>query len=100
LVDANRGTKFPATTLMSFRDLHERKIAREIGNIHTRFGWIREVLVEEGKPFASGSRFEFAKTTLLVGRNVSGKRHYVIGLRVFSSLNIFSVGSLLLELTV
>jgi energy-coupling factor transporter ATP-binding protein EcfA2 len=73
LVDANRGTKFPATTLMSFRDLHERRIGREVGNIHTRFGWIREVLVEEGRPFAPGTRLELAKTTLFIGKNGVGK---------------------------
>jgi energy-coupling factor transporter ATP-binding protein EcfA2 len=73
LVDANRGTNFPATTLMSFRDLHERRIGREVGNIHTRFGWIREVLVQEGRPLAPGSRLELAKTTLLIGGNGVGK---------------------------
>lgn len=73
LVDTNRGTNFPATTLMSFRDLHERRVGREVGNIHTRFGWIREVLVQEGRPFAPGSRLELAKTTLFIGGNGVGK---------------------------
>lgn len=71
LVDANRGSKYPASRLLSYKSLHEAKIAAEQGD-HAFF-WIEEICVHRSPIFRDESYMRLGKVTLLAGNNGTGK---------------------------
>ncbi|MCA9421938.1 MAG: hypothetical protein KC592_13035 [Nitrospira sp.] len=73
LVDKKRGTDYPAGILLSYKSLHESRIARELGGIHTPLGWIRGMVVHSSPLFAGSIDLELGKLTLFVGKNGCGK---------------------------
>ena len=72
-IDANRGEKFPPPLLQSYKNLHEARIAREQGGIHTPFGWIQQVRIFRSPILKSRQTINFGKVTLITGDNGSGK---------------------------
>jgi len=73
LIDNNRGTDYPPGLLLSYKALHEARIARELGGISTPLGWLQSMTVHSSPVFAGPAEFTFGKLTLLVGNNESGK---------------------------
>ncbi len=73
VVDAKRGAEFPATLLHSFKTAHEARIAFEQRGVSFKFGWLQSLVVQESPLFTPGSRLDFGRTTIIVGRNASGK---------------------------
>lgn len=73
LVDANRGNKFPPSLLHAYKDLHEARISRELGDIVAPFGWIEELELKSNPLFTLPALIRFAKVNVLVGKNGTGK---------------------------
>jgi hypothetical protein len=73
LVDKKRGTDYPAGILLSYKSLHESRIARELGGIYTPLGWITGMVVCSSPLFAEPTDIELGKLTLFVGENGCGK---------------------------
>jgi len=73
LVDKNRGTDYPPELLLSYKALHEARIARELGGIHTPLGWIERLQVHSSPLFAGPITIDFGKLTLFIGENGAGK---------------------------
>ncbi len=40
LVDKNRGTDYPPGLLISYKDMHEARVARELGGVFESLGWV------------------------------------------------------------
>jgi hypothetical protein len=73
IVDEKRGVHFPAALLMSYRDLHEARIAREQQGIARRMAWIDRVTVAYSAVFEPLAQMTLAKVTLVIGNNASGR---------------------------
>jgi hypothetical protein len=73
IVDEKRGARFPAALLMSYRDLHEARIAREQQGIARRMTWLDRVIVARGPVFEPLAQMTLAKVTLVIGGNASGR---------------------------
>lgn len=73
LVDKKRGTDYPPGLLLSYKSLHESRIARELGGVHTPLGWITGLEVHSSPLFNGPINIELGKLTLFVGENGCGK---------------------------
>lgn len=73
LIDKNQGADYPAGTLISYKALHESRIARELQGGSTHFGWIDSLHVHTSPLFEGSPRIELGKLTLLIGDNGVGK---------------------------
>ncbi|HEX7679938.1 MAG TPA: hypothetical protein VF713_17550 [Thermoanaerobaculia bacterium] len=73
MVDEKRGAHFPAALLMSYRDLHEARIAREQQGIARRMAWLDRVTVARSAVFEPLAQMTLAKVTLVIGGNASGR---------------------------
>jgi len=58
---------------MSYRDLHEARIAREQQGIARRMAWLDRVTVAHSAVFAPLAQMTLAKVTLVIGGNASGR---------------------------
>lgn len=73
LIDKQKGADFSAGTLISYKDLHETRIALELSGMHSRFGWTQKLTIHSSPLFIDGVQIEFAKLNLVVGGNSVGK---------------------------
>lgn len=73
LIDNNRGTDYPPAVLLSYKALHEARIARELDGISKPLGWLHSMTVHSSPVFAGKTEFKFGKLTLVIGDNESGK---------------------------
>jgi hypothetical protein len=73
LVDKNRGTDYPPGLLVSFKALHEARVARELRGVFARFGWVEALYVYSSPLFEGSTKLDLGKLTLLIGENGSGK---------------------------
>lgn len=73
LVDTNRGSKYPPALLLSFKSLHEARIARELQGLPSPFGWFHEVRIPLSPIFSPHGVVRLGKLNLLVGNNGTGK---------------------------
>lgn len=73
VVDAKRGKEFPAARLRAFKAAQEARIAFEQRGVSFSFGWLQALVIEHSPVFAPGARLDFARTTLILGGNASGK---------------------------
>ena len=73
IVDEKRGANFPAALLMSYRDLHEARIAREQQGIARRMAWLDRITVASSAVFEPLAQMTLAKVTLVIGGNASGR---------------------------
>lgn len=71
-VDTNRGEKFPPALLLSYKALHEARIAKEQGGVNSPTGWFHELEISESPIFTPNARIRFGKLTVVVGGNGSG----------------------------
>lgn len=86
VVDMNRGDKYPPQLLLSYKTLHEARIAREIQGISSPFGWFHEIRIESSPIFKSHVVVRLAKLSLIVGDNNTGKSALCEWLAGFSDL--------------
>jgi energy-coupling factor transporter ATP-binding protein EcfA2 len=73
LIDQNSGNRYPASTLLSWKALHEHRVAHDHSGRGITLGFIRRMRILRSALFADSSEIELAKTTFLVGRNGTGK---------------------------
>ena len=73
IVDANRGDKFPAPVLLSYRDVHEARLSLELEDIATLDGWIEMVKVANAPGFCGPATVRLGKTTIFRGPSGSMK---------------------------
>lgn len=73
LVDTNRGAKYPPALLLSFKTLHEARIAREMQGLPSPFGWFQELRIPTSPIFSPHVTVRLGKLNLLVGSNGTGK---------------------------
>ena len=73
LIDKNKGLRYPAEVLLSFKDLHEARVAHDQGGVGSQFFWIQEVRLHSSPIFTDGTTLRLGKVTLVIGNNDSGK---------------------------
>ncbi len=73
LVDKNDGQDYPASVLISYKALHEARIARELQGMPSRFGWMESLCAYSSPLFATPLKLDLGKLTLLLGENETGK---------------------------
>lgn len=73
LVDNNRGKQFPPQLLLSYKQLHEARVAREHLGLYSPSAWFHEVRIRQSPIFRNNSSFTLAKLNLIIGNNVTGK---------------------------
>lgn len=65
--------RYPASTLLLFKELHEQKISEEIGQLHYPLHWIKSIEIIKSPILKENVIFNFSKTTILYGINGTGK---------------------------
>lgn len=72
-IDANKGSKYPASLLKSYKALHEARIEREQSGIRGDMGWIQEISISTSPVIKNNSKIRFSKVNLFLGNNATGK---------------------------
>ncbi len=72
-IDKNNGMEFPASTLLSYKRIHEEKIRHERDGIAAKTGWIHSLAIDRAPIFRTPTELQFGKVTVLHGDNDSGK---------------------------
>ena len=73
LVDKNRGERYPAALLLSYKGLQEAKTAREQRGLFAPMGWFQQLVVHASPLFEPETKLQFGKVTLIIGGNELGK---------------------------
>jgi len=73
LIDNNRGDRFPPQLLLSYKQMHEARIAHEHQGLYSPIGWIHKIRLDESPIFVNSSSFMLAKLNLVIGDNATGK---------------------------
>lgn len=74
IIDRKKNEKrYPASTLLLFKELHEQKISEEIGQLQYPLHWIKSVCIKKSPILKENTQFNFSKTTILYGTNSTGK---------------------------
>lgn len=73
MIDPKSGRDYPPNILLSYKHLHESKVAREIGQPVCPFGWVEELEVITSPIVRTPMRIRFGKATIFRGENGSGK---------------------------
>jgi|Go1ome_4_1110791.scaffolds.fasta_scaffold00603_2 hypothetical protein len=73
LVDKGKGIKYPAETLMLYKQMHEHKISEELGHVSYPLLWIKKVVVLDSPILKAGLCYDFTKSTIIEGTNGAGK---------------------------
>lgn len=88
LVDNNRGDKYPPELLLSYKDLHEARIAQELQGLFTPASWIHELKIRNSPIFKSDTLIRFGKLNLVVGDNATGKSALCEWLAGFAEMEV------------
>lgn len=67
LIDTNEGAAFPASLLLSWKELQEERLRSERGGHQSTKGWIHRITVQKSVLFKPESGFHLGKATLLTG---------------------------------
>lgn len=73
MIDKNGGKRYPAETLMLYKQMHEHKISEELGHINYPLMWIKKVIIVESPILKEGLSYDFTKSTIITGQNGTGK---------------------------
>lgn len=73
LVDTNQGNAYPASLLISLKNLHESWVTREQGGIATPYGWIQKLELLNTPISKHPQTLQLGKVTLVIGGNSTGK---------------------------
>lgn len=87
LIDTNRGKLYPPNILLSYKNYHEAKIAKNIQGVSFPVGWIEEFKVNNSPIFSKDQFVRFARLTLVMGKNATGKSALCNWLTGFSNHN-------------
>lgn len=71
--DLNNGRDYPASTLQSYKALHESRVARELGEVTCPFGWLEELTIRASPFVRIPISIRFTKATVFSGEMGSGK---------------------------
>jgi hypothetical protein len=72
-VDKNDGVDYPPHVLLSWKAVHEFRIAREHGAVLNPFGWIESFHIIDAPVFKPDQNINFANLNVIVGDNAVGK---------------------------
>lgn len=73
LIDKGQGRKYPAETLMLYKQIHEHKVSEELGHITYPLLWIKRITVQSSPILKNGVSYDFTKSTIIAGTNGVGK---------------------------
>lgn len=73
LIDLERGAKYSASDLYGYRDRHESRVSRELGDLPAMDGWLKCVNIGKNPLFVGESTVTFGKSTVFIGPNGTGK---------------------------
>lgn len=73
LIDKHKGAKYPAETLMLYKQMHEHRISKELGHISYPLQWIKRITIIESPLLKIGVSYDFTKDTIIAGSNGTGK---------------------------
>ena len=73
LIDKGKGRKYPAETLMLFKQMHEHKISKELGHVTYPLMWLKKLIVQISPILKKGVTYDFTKSTIITGTNSVGK---------------------------
>ncbi len=73
LIDTSTGKRFPVSTLLAYRSLHEARVLFEMGGVKLPVSWVQCIRVLESPIFAPCQQLELAHVTVLLGDNGIGK---------------------------
>lgn len=73
LIDKNTGLRYRAGTLLSWKALHEFRVAQEHSGRAITYGAVRQLRVTRSPLFKGEAIVRLAKSTFIVGQNGSGK---------------------------
>ena len=73
LIDKHKGAKYPAETLMLYKQMHEHRISEELGHISYPLMWVKRITVVESPLLKTGMSYDFTKSTIIAGTNGTGK---------------------------
>lgn len=73
LIDKHKGSRYHAETLMLYKQMHEHRIAEELGHISYPLMWVKRITVVESPLLKTGISYDFTKSTIIAGTNSTGK---------------------------
>jgi ABC-type Mn2+/Zn2+ transport system ATPase subunit len=73
IIDPEKGSDFPPHVLLSYKHLHESKVARELGQPICPFGWIEELRIVASPVVQTPMNIRLGKATIFLGGNGTGK---------------------------
>ena len=73
IIDSNKGNQYPAPLLISFKNLHEQRIALKLENLTNPVGWIQEIEILKSQIFKKKVNIKLGKVTLFMGGAAIGK---------------------------
>ncbi len=73
LIDKGKGKKYPAETLMLYKQIHEHKISEELGHTSYPLLWIKKLVVRNSPILKTGTTYDFTKCSIISGNNGVGK---------------------------
>lgn len=87
LVDNNRGQSYPAETLLSYKALHEARVALEHEGLYPPIGWLHRLTIDSSPLFNDPQDLQLAKLNLIYGNNGTGKTALVEWIEGFFSID-------------
>jgi hypothetical protein len=88
IVDAHRGRDYPASALLSYKALHESKVARALGVLSCPFGWLEELTITASPYILPPATIHFAKSTVFSGGSGTGKSTLFTYLAITASFDL------------
>lgn len=73
VVDLRRGEDYPPSVLLSYKALHEFRVARAVGGLSCPFGWLESITIISSPLFRTPATLPFAKSVVLAGTMGAGK---------------------------
>lgn len=89
LIDTNEGSDYSALQLRNFKEFHEYLNSIDAGKQQYPLTWIKSATYLDSKYIEENRKFEFTKSTLLCGRNGTGKS--TLAENLFSALSENSI---------
>ena len=73
IIDANEGNKYTADVLSEYKNRHESRISREIGDYPQTVNWISSISILSSDFFRNKIELRLGKVIHIYGQNMSGK---------------------------
>lgn len=73
IIDHKKGATYPPETLLSYKDLQEARITKEVQGLYSPIGWIHQLNILDGLIFKNNQKVTLSKLNLFYGNNETGK---------------------------